>query len=236
MTEEFKAQTVLVIGAGGGIGSATVKAFADQGAHIVAAGRTLSKLKELADSPNIEAAHLDILDGEMIEEFFTARSPFDHVVLTAASFKTGSVTALSEEDAYACMESKFWGTYRVARSAKIKAHGSLTFVTGFLSQRPNPNTVLLGAVNGGLEALARGLALERAPVRVNCVSPGLTDTPLYSGMPEDNRRAMFESAGKRLPVGRIGQPEDIAKAITFLASNPYATGTTVTVDGGGTIA
>jgi len=65
------------------------------------------------------------------------------------------------------MESKFWGAYRVARIAKIKDGGSLTFVSGFLSVRPSASSVLQGAINATLEALARGLALEVAPVRVN---------------------------------------------------------------------
>jgi NAD(P)-dependent dehydrogenase (short-subunit alcohol dehydrogenase family) len=96
--------------------------------------------------------------------------------------------------------------------------------------------VLQGAINAALEALARGLALERAPVRVNTVSPGLVDTPLYAAMSDADRQAMFDKAAARLPARRVGQPEDIASAILFVATNPFATGSTVTVDGGGTIA
>lgn len=233
---KLSGQSALVIGAGGGIGAATVKALAEMGACVVAAGRTCAKLDPLSAMPNVETAELDTLDGARVEQFFKCRAPFDHVVMAAASFKTGSVAALSQDDAYACMESKFWGAYRVARAAHVTAQGSITFLSGFLAHRPSPNAVLLGAVNGALEALARGLALELAPVRVNCVSPGLTDTPLYAGIPDVSRRKMFEAAAGRLPVGRVGQPEDIAAAITFLVTNPYVTGTTVTVDGGGTIA
>jgi NAD(P)-dependent dehydrogenase (short-subunit alcohol dehydrogenase family) len=134
------------------------------------------------------------------------------------------------------MESKFWGAYRVARAAKVKGGGSITFISGFLSNRPSPTAVLQGAINGALEALARGLALELAPIRVNTVSPGLTDTPLYDRMSEADRTAMFERTAARLPARRVGQPEDVAQAVVFLASNPFATGSTVTVDGGGTIA
>lgn len=134
------------------------------------------------------------------------------------------------------MESKFWGAYRVARAARIKDEGSLTFVSGFLSVRPSTSSVLQGAINAALEALARGLALELAPIRVNAVSPGLIETPLWSKMPEDKRDAMFASAAERLPVRRIGQPEDIANAVLFLATTPFATGSTVRVDGGGAIA
>ncbi|MBE7210323.1 MAG: SDR family oxidoreductase, partial [Gluconacetobacter diazotrophicus] len=86
------------------------------------------------------------------------------------------------------------------------------------------------------EALARGLALEKAPVRVNAVSPGLVDTKLWGGLAAADRQAMFEGAAGRLPARRVGRPEDVAQAILFVATNPYVTGTTVTVDGGGTIA
>ena len=65
------------------------------------------------------------------------------------------------------MESKFWGAYRVSRAAKIRDGGSLTLISGFLSVRPSAYAVLQGATNAALEALARGLALELAPVRVN---------------------------------------------------------------------
>ena len=109
-------------------------------------------------------------------------------------------------------------------------------MSGFLSVRPSGGAVLQGAINAALEALARGLALELAPVRVNAVSPGLIETPLWSGLPEDKRVAMFKGAAERLPARRVGQPEDIARAVLFLATTPFATGSTVRVDGGGAIA
>jgi NAD(P)-dependent dehydrogenase (short-subunit alcohol dehydrogenase family) len=73
-------------------------------------------------------------------------------------------------------------------------------------------------------------------VRVNAVSPGLIATPLWSGMPNDKREEMFASAAQRLPARRIGRPEDIANAVMFLVTTPFATGSTVRVDGGGAIA
>jgi NAD(P)-dependent dehydrogenase (short-subunit alcohol dehydrogenase family) len=96
--------------------------------------------------------------------------------------------------------------------------------------------VLQGAINAALEALARGLALEFSPVRVNTVSPGLIATPLWSKLDADARKSMFEGAATRLPARRIGQPEDVANAVVYLAKTAYATGSTVLVDGGGAIA
>lgn len=179
---------------------------------------------------------LDITDDASVEAFFGTLGAFDHVVIAAAKTKTGPVAALPLDDAQAAMNSKFFGAYRVARAAKVNDGGSITFVSGFLSQRPSATSVLQGAINAALEALARGLALERAPVRVNTVSPGLVDTPLYAAMSDADRQAMFDKVAARLPARRVGQPEDIAAAILFVATNPFATGSTVTVDGGGTIA
>jgi NAD(P)-dependent dehydrogenase (short-subunit alcohol dehydrogenase family) len=124
----------------------------------------------------------------------------------------------------------------VARFARIEQDGSLTLVSGFLGTRPSRNAVLQGAINAALESLARGLALELAPVRVNAVSPSLIATPLWSKLGEEARRAMFQSAAEHLPARRIGQPEDVAKAILYLATTPFASGSTVLVDGGGAIA
>ncbi|WP_237479198.1 SDR family oxidoreductase [Lichenibacterium dinghuense] len=234
MSDDLTGRRVLVVGAGGGIGGAAAALFARAGARVVAAGRPGPKLDAAAAGG--EAAALDFLDAAGVERFFAGREPFDHVVVAAAATKSGSVAALPLDAARASMDGKFWGAYHVARAAKVVDGGSITVVSGFLSRRPSAGAVLQGAINAALEALARGLALERAPVRVNAVSPGLIDTPLWGGMPEADRAAMFARTAERLPARRVGRPEDIARAIVFVATNPFVTGTTVTVDGGGTIA
>jgi NAD(P)-dependent dehydrogenase (short-subunit alcohol dehydrogenase family) len=236
MALDLRDKRVLVVGAGGGIGGATAKAFADAGAHVFAAGRPGAKLNAVAAEIGDESVALDILDNDAIEAFFATAEPFDHVVIAAAATKSGPFARLPLDDAQSSMQSKFWGAYRIARAAKVVDGGSITFVSGLLSHRPSGGAVLQGAINAALEALGRGLALERAPVRVNTVSPGLIDTPLWGGTHDTDREAMFARTAERLPARRIGQPEDIAQAILFLATNPFATGTTVTVDGGGTIA
>ncbi|MFG1343911.1 SDR family oxidoreductase [Xanthobacter autotrophicus DSM 431] len=236
MTRDVKNQRVLVVGAAGGIGAATATAFATAGARVFAAGRPGTKLEAAAAATGARTAALDILDAPAVEAFFAGTEPFDHVVIAAAATKSGPVARLSLEEARASMESKFWGAYRIARAAKVADGGSITFVSGFLSHRPSASSVLQGAINAALEALGRGLALERAPVRVNTVSPGLVDTPLWAGMEAADRAAMFARTAERLPARRVGAPEDIAQAIVFVATNPFVTGTTVTVDGGGSIA
>ena len=211
---------VLVIGASGGIGTATADAFEAVGAQVARPSHDV----------------LDITDDASVEAFFATSESFDHVVVTAARTKTGSVSALAVADAQASMNSKFFGAYRVAKAARVNKGGSITFVSGFLSRRPSAASVLQGSINAALEALARGLALESAPVRVNTVSPGLIDTPLHAKMSPEDRQAMFDRVAARLPARRVGRPEDIAQAILFVATNAFTTGSTITIDGGATIA
>lgn len=220
MPIDIRDARVLVVGASGGIGGAVADAFAAAGAKVVRPARSA----------------LDITAYASVEAYFALTAPFDHVIVAAAQTKAGSVADLSLPEALVSMNSKFFGAFRVAKAAKVNDGGSITFVSGYLSQRPSATSVLQGAINAALEALARGLALERAPVRVNTVSPGLIETPLHRKMDEAKRKAMFEKAVAHLPVRRVGQPKDIAAAILFVATNPFATASTITVDGGGTIA
>lgn len=235
----FSEARVLVVGGSSGIGEATAQAFASEGAQVVIASRHQDKLDAAAAriGHGVATAVLDTTDDAAVEAYFAAAGSFDHIVVSAAQTPGGPVRALPLADAYAAMDSKFWGAYRVARAAKIAERGTLTLVSGFLSVRPG-EWVLQGAINAALEALGRGLALELAPdkVRVNTVSPGMIATPLWGGMPAAEREAMYARAAETLPARAMGHPEDIANAVLFLASTPYATGSTVLVDGGGAIA
>lgn len=231
-------QRVLVVGGSSGIGEATARAFAEAGATVTIASRDAAKLAASKDriGYGVSTGVMDITDDASVRAFLDSAGEFDHVVVSAAQTATGPVLGLELDDAYAAMDSKFWGAYRIARAVRIRQGGSLTFVSGFLSVRPSKNSVLQGAINAALESLARGLALELAPVRVNTVSPGLIATPLWSKIDAEARDRMYEGAAARLPAGRVGQPEDVANAVLYLASTPYATGSTVLVDGGGAIA
>jgi NAD(P)-dependent dehydrogenase (short-subunit alcohol dehydrogenase family) len=150
--------------------------------------------------------------------------------------KSGPFKTVSMEDARSTLEGKLWGAWRVARAAEIKAGGSLTLVSGFLSIRPRPNSAIVSAANGALESLARALALELAPVRVNCVSPGIIDTPIRAAMPEAARKDMLAKIAGGLPVGRVGLAEDIGVQILAFMGNGFATGAVVYIDGGALIA
>ncbi|MDE1188116.1 MAG: SDR family oxidoreductase [Pantoea sp.] len=239
MSHSFAGKRVLVVGGSSGIGTAAAKVFAEAGAEVVIASRSLDKLNAVAQriGSGVHTAALDFTDDVAVEKYFAQAGSFDHVVVSAAQTPGGLVRELALSDAYSAMDSKFWGAYRVARAVSINERGSLTFISGFLSVRPG-QWVLQGAINAAIESLGRGLALELAAqkVRVNTVSPGMIATPLWEGLPEADRQKMYEDTAATLPARVMGQPEDIANAIFYLASTPYATGSTVLVDGGGAIA
>jgi len=224
-------QRVLIVGGSSGIGFETAAAARAAGASVTIVSRSEPGLKASAAKLDgkVETAVLDTNDNTTIEQFFAQDEPRDHIVISASQTKSGPVRGIDLGDAKEAMESQFWGPYRVARVARFEDNGSLT-------ERPSASSVLQGAINAALEALARGLALELAPVRVNAVSPDLIETSLWDSLPSERRKAMFESAATRLPVRRVGQVTDIANAALFLMTTPFATGSTVRVDGGGVIA
>jgi NAD(P)-dependent dehydrogenase (short-subunit alcohol dehydrogenase family) len=227
---------VVVIGGSSGIGLSTAELASSQGAEVVIASRNAERLNAAAAKLGVTAIVADVTSDDSIASLFEKCGTVDHVVLTAAQLRSGPFKTVAMEDVRATMENKFWGAWRVARSADIRAGGSLTLVTGFLSVRPRPNSAIVGAANGALESLARSLALELAPVRVNAVSPGIIDTPIRAAMPEAARKDMLAKTAAALPVGRVGTGEDIARQILAFMTIGFATGSIVYLDGGALIA
>jgi NAD(P)-dependent dehydrogenase (short-subunit alcohol dehydrogenase family) len=228
---------VLVLGGSSGIGLAAAKAAATAGASVTIASRSADKVqaavKEIGRGTLGEA--LDTTDDAALEAFFGRHPEWDHIVVSIAAGRSAGLQ-LSQQDAYGNMNAKFWSASKTARLARISADGSLTLVSGYLSHRPNKDALLQGCINAALESLGRGLALALSPVRVNTVSPGLIDTPIRAGMPADQKQKMYDEAAATLPARRVGQPEDVAEAIVMLMTNPFTTGSTLFVDGGGSIA
>jgi NAD(P)-dependent dehydrogenase (short-subunit alcohol dehydrogenase family) len=111
--------------------------------------------------------------------------------------------------------------------------GSITFTSGIAAYRPMPGGSVAATVNGAIESMVRAFALELAPVRVNAVSPGWVDTPIWDALakPEAKHTRLAEM-GSRLPGKRIATPDDIANAIAFLMGDTFVTGTVLHVEGG----
>ncbi len=227
-------QQVLVVGGSSGIGLATAKAAVAAGAHVTIAGRSEAKL-ELAVQAlghGVVGRPLDAGDDKSVADFFAEGKTWDHVVATTGAGGRGQIANIAMADALAAMNGKFWTYFRVARVAKIVTGGSLTLVSGGLGSKPAPGAALVSAINAAIEGLTRGLALDFAPTRVNTVSPGIIDTPLWDRMSAADRQAMYAKAVATLPARRIGHAEDVGQAILFLMTNPFATGSVLHLDGG----
>jgi NAD(P)-dependent dehydrogenase (short-subunit alcohol dehydrogenase family) len=234
----IEGRSVVIIGGSSGMGLAIAKEAVDAGADVTIAGRSQAKLEEArqAIAGDVATRTVDVSDEQSVKKLFSEIGSFDHLVVTASSVRTGPFRELSLADARASMDSKFWGQYMATRYAQIRPEGSITLFSGILSRRPSAGLASLAAINAAVEALGRALAIELAPVRVNVVSPGTTDTPAYAGMPDNGRMGMFAAAAKRSLVGRVGRPEDIASLALELMSNGFMTGVVVDVDGGGLLA
>ena len=126
---------------------------------------------------------------------------------------------------------RFWGVLAAVKHGcrTIAQDGSITLTSGMLTHRPRKGTPLPTAMGGAVEYLARGLAMDLSPVRVNAVCPGLVLTDHVKQMPE----AMLQSMVAPLPVPRAASPVEAAKAYVYLMLNGYATGQILPVDGGG---
>src|SRR6187401_1096781 len=222
---------VVVVGGSSGIGLATAELAKREGADVVIASRNAQRLQSAADKIGATAIAADVTSDDSVADLFRKCGPVDHVVVTAAQLRTGPFKTVKMEDVRATMEGKFWGAWRVAQQAQINAGGSLTLVSGFLSVRPRPNSAIVSAANGALESLAKALALELAPVRVNAVSPGVIDTPIRAAMPEAARLDMLAKTAAALPVGRVGLGDDIARQILSFMTVGFATGSVVYIDG-----
>jgi NAD(P)-dependent dehydrogenase (short-subunit alcohol dehydrogenase family) len=223
---------VVVVGGSSGIGLSAAESAKREGAEVVVASRNAERLKAAADKIGATAIAADVTSDDSVAALFRATGPVDHVVVTAAQLRSGPFKTVSMDDVRATLEGKFWGAWRVARTAEIRAGGSLNLVSGFLSVRPRLNSAIVSVANGALESLTRALALELAPLRVNCVSPGIIDTPIRAAMPEAARRDMLEKSAAALPVGRVGAGEDIAQQILTFMTNGFMTGSIVYLDGG----
>jgi NAD(P)-dependent dehydrogenase (short-subunit alcohol dehydrogenase family) len=230
-------RTVAVFGGSSGIGLAAAQAARALGARITIASRTEARLREAARRiGQAETAAIDIRDAAAVKRFFDVRDPFDHVVVSAAELAVGPLRKRSLADERAAMDSKFWGAVNVAHAARIRPGGSLTLVSGMIGTRPTGAATMLSAINAAVDALAKALATEMAPVRVNCVSPGRIETPWWDFLPPADRQALFDRTASGLPLKRIGRPEEVAAQIVHLMQNGFMTGSIVLVDGGGAVA
>jgi NAD(P)-dependent dehydrogenase (short-subunit alcohol dehydrogenase family) len=230
---------VVVFGGSSGIGLATAAAAKAQGARVTLAGRTQSKLDAAArDIGGARTAVADIADRKSVEAVFIGMERVDHLVITAGSFTVGRLADTDPDHLLTALQERLAGPLYAIKAALplMPPTGSIVLTGGQLSDRPSGHgTSVLAAAVRGIEALARSLALELKPIRVNVVSPGFVDTPLFDVFGPDGRREVLTQTAAALPGGRIGRADEIAHAVTFLLTNGYVNGEILHVDGGGRI-
>ena len=205
-------QRTLIIGGATGIGFAVAQLLAKRGNHIILAGRHQDKLQYAcqqlqAVGAKAENVVLDIADETQSEYLGRVLEPVDNIVVTAGSQAPGGAfTTLDLKAAQQAFDTKFWGSLAVARhlSGKIKPGGTLTLTSGFLARRTVPGTLVKTMMNAALESAVKMLAKELSPLRVNAISPGLTDTEAYSAMTSEARQQMLARAAENLPARRYG--------------------------------
>jgi NAD(P)-dependent dehydrogenase (short-subunit alcohol dehydrogenase family) len=233
MTLEDK--KVLVIGRGGGIARAVTLAARDAGAQVVAAGRSADKLKAAYDGePGITTEYVDLLDEASIAALGERLGSVDHIVSTASARARGKVADLDRDAVRQSFDTKVIGPLMLAKhlSGQINSGGSLTIFSGVAAAKIAVGTLAVAITNGAADVLARSLALELAPIRVNAVSPGVIDTGAWDGLGEEAKAAYFADITARNPARRIGTADDVAATVLFAMTSTFVTGTTLRVDGG----
>ena len=233
----FENQRVVIVGGSSGIGLAVAEEAASQGAKVVIVSSKAERVQEAIQSIGGGAwgQAVDVSDEGSVEKFFAKFGGFDHLVFTAGDSLHLHELALTDlKQARRAFELRYWSALATVKygSQQIRKGGSIVLTTGVAGQRPHSGWVIAASVCGTIEALTRALAVELAPIRVNAVSPGVVRTNLWQNMSSVEREQLFESVGKRLPVGRVGEAHDIAQAYLFLMKEEFATGQTVVVDGG----
>jgi len=228
---------VVVLGGSSGIGFAVAELAASQGAKAVIASSNPERVQKAVESIGGEAQGqaVDVSQERDVATFFAKLGVFDHLVFTAGdSLHLRDLVATDLGQARRAFELRYWAALAAVKygSPHIRSGGSIVLTTGVAGRRPRKGWVVASSVCGTIEALTRALAVELAPIRVNAVSPGVVRTNLWQSMSAAEREHLYESVGSSLPVGRVGEPHDIAQAYLFLMQEAFSTGQTVVVDGG----
>jgi NAD(P)-dependent dehydrogenase (short-subunit alcohol dehydrogenase family) len=238
---------VLVIGGSSGIGLAAADLLAGVNAVAILAardgGRLASAARAISDAHGgpIRTEEVDVVDSASVEALFARVGPLDHVFVPASGFAAGPISTIAAPERDANILGRVIGGHHIARWAapRLPAGGSITYTSGIFVTRPSAGVALGAASLGAIEAYTRALALELAPLRVNAVRPGQTDTPFLRDLIGADRGPAGDSAvagvGAAIPLGRVATAAEVAAAALFLMANSFITGTVITVDGGGSL-
>lgn len=231
-----KNKKVVIVGASSGIGRALAYMFSEKGAIVYLISRTLKTLEQVkSELPNEAYIHtMDMLNDKSVESVFSKIGHFDYLSLTAVADETklmSPIKSMTNNIAQRGME-KFWGTFNVTREASkyINTDGAMIVTSSISIYRPSKNGAsIMNAASAAVATYAKSLALEIAPVRVNIIAPGVVGTGVWT---EEQLNGYESWAQNTLPVKHLGKPEELAYAYFSTLTNPYMTGSVVTVDGG----
>ena len=238
----FTGKRIVLIGGSAGIGLATAKQAASLGASLVIAGRTEERLQhaEAQIEGPVECHQLDATDESAVAGLFSKVGAFDHlsVLVPGATDKQHSKMfdrfLDMDSDAFAqVITNRFWTQCYAARhgAPHINSGGSIVFVSNTQPRKAIENYSPSAAACGAIETLARILAIELSPIRVNVIAPGFIETPGTDAIPPE-RRAAWDRITSAQAVKRLGRAEEIADGLLFLMANEYTTGTVLDIDGG----
>ncbi len=205
-----------------------------EGARVIAAGRDQAKLAGAYGGSDITAEVVDITDDQSIAALADRVGAVDHVVSTASARARGKLGDLDRHKLQLSFDTKVIGPTMLAKyfAPQIKPDGSFVLFSGVHAFKLNVGYLGVGITNGAVDFLARWLAVELAPTRVNAISPGVIDTGAWDSLGDDGKRDYFQHIADSNPARRIGTPEDVAGAVLFAMTNTFMTGMTLKVDGG----
>jgi NAD(P)-dependent dehydrogenase (short-subunit alcohol dehydrogenase family) len=234
-------KVIAVTGGGSGIGRATAQLAAAAGARVLILDRNEVAATETAQSirsagGSVEALVCNVTDARSLERVFETESTLDGLVNSAGVARRFPLTGQDEDGWDAVMEVNVKGAFLCSKLAleRMRPGASIVHVASAVALIGVRNRAAYTASKGALVSLTRNMALDYAPrgIRVNCVCPGFARTALTEPIFADPERR--EKIEKMHPLGRMGEPEDIAKAIVFLLSQDasWITGVALAVDGG----
>jgi len=235
MTGSLKDQTVLVIGRGSGLARAIVLVARDEGAQVIAAGRNQEALgAAYVGEPDISTEIVDLNDEASIAALGERLGTVDHVVSTASARARGRLADLDRDAVRVSFDTKVIGPLMLAKhlAPRMGKGGSFVIFSGVAATKITVGTLAVAITNAAADTLARSLALELAPIRVNAISPGVIDSGAWDALGEQRKADYFAEMSSRNPARRIGTPEDIAQGVLFALTNTFLTGQTLHVDGG----
>jgi 3-oxoacyl-[acyl-carrier protein] reductase len=226
-------KVAVVTGAGSGIGRATARRFAEAGASVVAVDLDASSCEDgLALAADVaDAADMQRVVETAVERFGGVDVFHNNAGLPAESKPVTEITRAEWDRTLAVnLTAFFLATQAVVPAMRARGGGSIIVTASIIARRPRPGLAAYVAAKTGVTGLARALALELAPdrIRVNVINPGPANTPMLS------RFGLDPGIGDALPLGRLVEPEDVAAAAEYLASDAAAavTGTVLNVDAG----